>query len=76
MGQPGLILHLKVPLDVAIERNRKRIKADKESTSELKLRYEKNKNLEFSCINYYMIDSNSDYSEVLAEIKGLIWKTI
>jgi len=76
MGQPGLILHLKVPLDVAIERNRKRIKADKESTSELKLRYEKNKNLEYSCINYYMIDSNSDYSEVLAEIKGLIWKTI
>jgi thymidylate kinase len=76
MGIPNLILHLKVPIEVAIKRNDERIKSDKESTSELILRYDINKNLIYKANNYHVVDSNKDYNKVLTEIKGLIWKSI
>jgi thymidylate kinase len=76
MGMPSLILHLKVPIDVAIKRNNDRIKLDKESTAELKLRYGINKNLVYKANNYHVVDSNKDYNKVLTKIKVLIWKSI
>ena len=76
MGIPNLLLQLKIPIDVAVKRNNERIKSDKESTPELKLRYDINKNLVYKANNCYDIDSNKDYNEVLTQIKGLIWKSL
>ena len=76
MSRPNLLLQLKIPIDVAVKRNNERIKSDKESTPELKLRYDINKNLVYKANNCYDIDSNKDYNEVLTQIKGLIWKSL
>ena len=76
MGIPNLLLQLKIPIDVAVKRNNERIKSDKESTPELKLRYDINKNLVYKANNCHDIDSNKDYNEVLTQIKVLIWKSL
>lgn len=76
IGDPHLILHLEVPINVALKRNRDRVKLDKESDDDLKLRYSLNQNLNYSADNYYLINSNKDFNIVVDEIKTKIWNII
>ena len=76
MGSVDLILHLRVPLDVAIKRNNERSKSDKETTSELTLRYEVNRDLVYRAKKYHVIDTSETYNHVLSRIKSLIWESL
>ena len=76
IGDPNLVLHLKVPIEVALERNRNRQKIDKESDEELKLRYSVNQTLNYSADNYYLINSDKDFNAVVNEIKSNVWALI
>ena len=74
MPIPDLIIHLTVPLEVALERNKLRKESDNECF--LKERYAINKNLRFRAKKLEIIDTNSDYQLVLKQIKKIIWSIL
>ncbi|MDB4603787.1 hypothetical protein OAH33_00380 [bacterium] len=76
MSLVDLMLHLRVPLDVAIKRNNERLKSDKETRSELTLRYQVNKDLVYRAKRYHVIDTSENYNHVLSRIKALIWECL
>lgn len=70
------VIFLDVSLDVAIHRNRSRIKHNKEKDGEIQQRYENNRNLEFRAKECVVLDANREYSAVLHDAKTLVWETL
>jgi len=75
MPEPDLLLYLTVPVDVAVQRNEKRIKEGKESEEFLRSRYKINKNLKYDADRQFIIDTNQEYLDVLYKIKQVVWQT-
>ena len=73
---PDQIIKLHVPVHVAIDRNNKRIKDDKETDNELIARYQNNTNLEYHAINYYELETTIPVSQSIAIIKRLLWNIL
>ena len=71
-----IILHLKIPLEKAIERNNKRVKLGKETESELRERYKINSQVLFKGNKYLHVDASYTFEEVLSEISNEIWSFI
>lgn len=73
---PDAIYNLSIPVELALERNRERLKADKETDLELRERYRHNAGLQYRARSYEVIDASRDLPVVLSEIKEKIWKTL
>lgn len=76
MPKPDIILYLTVPIDIAVERNEKRIKEGKESREFIKIRHKLNQNLTYSANHIYTIDTNQPYQDEIREIKSKIWRIL
>ncbi|MFS1867041.1 hypothetical protein [Vibrio breoganii] len=68
-----LALHLFVPVEVAIERNRKRIKLGKETDNEIRARYLINSDLLFKSDNYCKIDATENIEKVRVSLIKTSW---
>jgi thymidylate kinase len=74
MPEADEIFNLTVPFDVAVARNRARVKRDKESDLELRDRHASNANLHYSARKYQAIDASRELPVVLEEIRQRIWE--
>ncbi len=74
--KPDIILYLTVPVDIAVERNEKRIKEGKESREFIKIRHKLNQNLTYSADCIYTIDTNQPYQNEIRDIKSKIWRIL
>jgi len=68
----GLIF-LDVSEEVAIKRNRSRIKAEKETDEVIAFRHKDNQRLEFCAHQVFFVDANRDYNSVLKSLKAIAW---
>ena len=69
----NIIFQLSVPLEIAIERNNKRDKSDKETEDELRERFSLNSDAVFLGEHYNFIDATVSFKNVLMEVSGAIW---
>lgn len=67
------IFHLSVPLEVAINRNRLRVKFGKETEEELAERFLVNSDAKFLGENYRKIDASPPFQTVLNQIMRELW---
>jgi len=74
MIKPHIIIHLKVPIEVALERNRLRNKKDKANDSIIVARHNINKNLSFSARSYIKLNSCEELSSVVLKVKQILWE--
>ena len=74
--KPNIIFNLTVPVDIAVERNEKRIKEGKESREFIKIRHKLNQNLTYSADHIYTIDTNQPYQDEIRDIKSKIWRIL
>ncbi|KAA8596480.1 hypothetical protein AB4401_12090 [Vibrio cyclitrophicus] len=68
-----LAIHLSVPVDVAIERNRIRVKFGKETDNEIRARYHVNANLKFNTDSYCKIDATQSLEKVRSDLVYMTW---
>ncbi|MCF6158845.1 MAG: hypothetical protein E3K32_09795 [wastewater metagenome] len=73
---PDVIYNLKIPVDLAIERNQARIKDDKETDDQLRLRYSENADLRYNAFNFEVIDTSRKLPVVLRELKEKVWEKL
>ena len=76
MSIPDLLFKLKVPIEVALYRNRHREKRDKETEDQLRERYRNNSDLRYSAVTIEHVDTSRDLSYTLKEIKKTIWANL
>ena len=67
---------LRVPLPIALERNRRRIKSNKESDSEIRDRFRVNGNVVFKASSIRTVDATQGQAVVVEEIARDIWMQI
>jgi len=74
---PDLVIHLTVPVDVAVERNRNRVKVDKESDDYVIRRHTSRKTPQFdSSTTVVQVDTSQTIDATKAEIRQLIWSIL
>ena len=73
MAHADIILHLKVPLELAIERNNKRVKFGKETERELYDRFKMNSKVIFLGKKNINIDASYPFEKVFSRISNEIW---
>ena len=71
----GLIF-LDVSREEAINRNRARIKKDKETDEVIAFRHKENQGLDFSARQVFFVDTNRDYDSVLKSLKSIAWECL
>ena len=71
-----MIFHLKVPLEIAQQRNRLRKKVSKETDEELEERYEQNSDATFLGDNYVYFNATHSKDKVLKEVVSAIWEQV
>ena len=76
MSRPDLIFYLTVPIEIAVQRNTYRIKKGKESEEFLRKRHLENQNLKYRAKHVFKIDTDTNYKNVITEIKAKIWENI
>lgn len=69
-----LAFHLIVPVEIAIERNRKRVKMGKETDNEIRARYHINSNLRFKGDSYCKIDATESLENIRFTLIRTSWK--
>lgn len=73
MPVPDAIFNLNIPLDIALERNRSRVKNDKETDAQLHKRYRENSGLLYKARHFETVDASQELQTVLSELKEKIW---
>lgn len=68
------LMFLDVSMEEAVNRNRARIKKDKETDDEIIFRHKNNQGLDFSAEQVDIVDANRDYDSVLKSLKSISWK--
>tara|TARA_B100000963_G_scaffold344664_1_gene347747 strand:+ start:780 stop:2213 length:1434 start_codon:yes stop_codon:yes gene_type:complete len=72
----GIIFYLKAPVEVAVERNNKRDKVDKESEEEIRHRYLINSEAVFKTIDSKNVDATNTIKDVFLDVQSSIWSKI
>tara|TARA_Y100000748_G_C15500804_1_gene489985 strand:+ start:99 stop:425 length:327 start_codon:yes stop_codon:yes gene_type:complete len=67
------IFQLSVPLEVAIDRNNKREKVDKETEDELRDRFLLNSDATFLSDKCCVIDATAPFKDVLLQVSNEVW---
>ena len=75
-GMPDLLLNLKVPIEVSLERNRNRVKEGKETDEEIRERYRVNSNLTYKAYSVIEVDMDREKSDCMRDVCSLIWSSI
>jgi thymidylate kinase len=73
---PDAIFNLRIPIDIALQRNRARVKSDKETDVQLQKRYRENSGLHYEARHFEIVDTTQDLQTVLKELTGKIWAII
>lgn len=73
MPEPDLLLHLTVPLELALERNRNRVKVDRETDAELGMRYGDNKDLRYAAKQFEEINNDMPEEDSVLLVKNKLW---
>jgi thymidylate kinase len=68
-----IIFQLSVPLEVAIDRNNKREKVDKETEDELRERFLLNSDATFLSDKCTAIDATAPFKDVLLQVSNEVW---
>jgi thymidylate kinase len=76
MPVPDAIFNLRIPFDIALQRNRARVKSDKETDTQLHKRYRENSGLQYEARHFEIVDATEDLQTVLTELTGKIWVII
>ena len=76
MPIPDAVYNLKIPVDLALERNRVRIKGHKESDAQMRYRYKNYSDLQYRAGYYEVIDAARELPHMMKDIKAKIWKRI
>ena len=76
MPEPDILFYLNVPVEIAVARNKERIKEGKESEEFIRIRHKQNQGLKYKAKNNYLIDTNKDYKDVIEDIKTKIWSSL
>ncbi|MCP4118775.1 MAG: hypothetical protein GY737_25945 [Desulfobacteraceae bacterium] len=74
--KPDIVFNLQVPIEIALERNRERIKSGKETDTELRCRYAENSNLTYDAHEFYEVDTTCSLSSVIKVLLTEIWKKL
>ena len=69
----NIIFQLSVPIEVAIDRNNKRDKTDKETDDELRQRFLLNSDAKFLGDSYKNIDATPSFKDVFQQVAESIW---
>lgn len=75
-GMPDLLLNLKVPIEVSLERNRNRVKEGKETDEQIRERYRINSNLTYKAYSVIEVDMDREKSECMRDVCSLIWYSV
>jgi thymidylate kinase len=75
-GMPDLLLNLKVPVEVSIERNNNRVKEGKETDEDIRERYRINSNLTYKAYSIIEVDMNREKQECMKDICSLVWNSV
>jgi thymidylate kinase len=70
------LIFLDVSQEEAIERNRKRIKKDKETDEVIVFRHKENQGLDYRAHQVFFVDANRDYDSVLKKLRSIAWKCL
>ena len=73
---PDLILRMQVSPQVAVQRNRERDKADKETDEQIIERFRVNGAVRYRCINQHIVDNERSLQTVQADVRERVWKTL
>jgi thymidylate kinase len=73
IGNPGLLIKLRVSPEIAVSRNRLRIKKNTESDEYVKERHGEDSMPEYEHTNVHFIDTSVSESETMVAVKNLIW---
>lgn len=73
MPVPDVIFNLRIPFDIALQRNRARVKNDKETDAQLHKRYRENSGLHYETRHFEIIDATQDLQTVLRKLKEKVW---
>jgi thymidylate kinase len=76
MPKPDILFSLTVPIEVAVERNRTRIKEGKESEEFIRIRHKENQNLKYIAKHLYKVDTDVPYEIEIREMKSIIWRLL
>jgi len=76
MPTADLLMVLEVPVEVALQRNRDRIKKDKESDDEIIQRHAHNRDLEYLAMKVQSVDMNRSPQETMGDIRALAWRAL
>ena len=76
MPIPDILFYLTVPVEVAVIRNRDRIKEGKESEEFIRVRHTQNRDLTYIAKYNYKIDTDQDYKDEIRDIKSKIWRIL
>jgi len=74
LPKANALIFLDVSMEEAINRNRARIKKDKETDDEIAFRHKDNQGLNFSAEQVFIVDANRDYNSVLKSLKSIVWE--
>jgi len=75
-GMPDLLLNLKVPIEVSLERNNNRVKEGKETDEEIRERYRINSNLTYKAYKVIEVDMDREKGECMNDICSLVWNSV
>ena len=70
------LFFLDVSREEAINRNRGRIKKDKETDGEISFRHANNQGLDYRANQIFFVNANRAYQDVLKDLKSISWKGI
>ena len=76
MPIPDAIYNLKIPFELALERNRARIKGRKETDAQMRKRYSNYSDLQYRAGYYEVIDASRDLPVMLKDMRAKIWERI
>ena len=76
IGKADIVLQLDCDMEAAIQRNRSRIKQDKESDAEIVRRYHETKKSRYAAHRIVVIDANRDRLEVEQAARAAVWETL
>jgi thymidylate kinase len=70
---PDIVLKLTVPVDIAVRRNRERIKEGKETEEYVRRRYDEAQKMVFEKAHVYKLNTNQSIEATILSIKKIIW---
>ncbi|MFH1357420.1 MAG: hypothetical protein ABII18_09855 [bacterium] len=69
-----LLIQLTIDVEVAVQRNRDRIKAGNETEDYIRIRHKENSNLEYPYHHRCVVSTNGELDSILAEVRTIAWQ--